>query len=237
MDSVKLSVAVCHTPGIASERDDLVKRLRRQYPELTIVHDYDREGSWPSTLKASRAITPGATHHMIMHDHAYIPDGAPEALIRAIEARPDDVLAPYTPRNFVHKVVGAWCRMNGVWGTAVVAPVQLWDEFRSWALNWTMSAPSTSADRRIGVWLIGTGRDAIVPIPSLVTHTGVKSLLGHPRTTPRRAAILFGDRPEPAWSEWHDNGPLFPTTPLTDLVKCIDPDKIGKWFNMVAKLK
>ena len=89
---VDLSVAVCHVPHVDPKRDSLVRRLRKQYPDLSVIRDIDREGCWPTSLKATRAISPGATHHMVLHDHAYIPN--PDALMAAIEARPDSWIAP-----------------------------------------------------------------------------------------------------------------------------------------------
>jgi len=235
MDSVKLSVAVCHTPGIASERDDLVKRLRRQYPELTIVHDYDREGCWPTSLKATRAIYPRATHHMVVHDHAYIPN--PDALMRVIEAKPESWISPYCPRKEMRTTKGLWAKIQGTWGTASIAPVQLWDEYRQWVTTWTMQAKTDHDDRRVVAWMKATGRGAWIPIPNVVTHTGVKSLLGHSRARGRGSQQLItadslGDEYK------HDDGanaPWLSTTPTADIIKNVDPDKIKAWHRAVLE--
>lgn len=225
-----------HVPGVP-ERERLVRRLRSQFPYIQVIRDLEMAGPWATALKAMRRIAPGATHHMVIQDHAYMPDGAPDALIRAISARPASFIVPYAIRSELAAYPGCWAQMRGAWGTAAAAPVELWDEYRRWAMEWTAQSPSKNDDRRLEAWMAATGRVASVTIPSLVTHTGVTSLLGHPRHRTRRATVLFGDVPEPDWAGDLADGPMLRGASLDDLSREIDPDKVELWREEVRRAR
>jgi len=227
MVDIRLSVAVMHVPGADPERNLLVRRLRNQFARVEVVRDLDRSGCWPTSLRAAKAIAPGATHHMVLQDHATVPDVG--ALHRAIEAAPEDWICPYVPRKELVEVEGNWAHSQGVWGTANVAPVQLWDEYRRWVTEWTMQAKTDHDDRRMSAWLMATGRTARIPVPNLVDHTGVKSLLGHSRAVSRSSRVLVTrDRAEPpVWGS--PDGKNISTVAVKDVVKNVDPDKVDQW--------
>lgn len=232
MDKINLSVAVVHVPNVDPARDSLVRRLRKQFPELTVVRDLDRAGCWPTSLKATREISRGATHHMVVHDHAYIPNV--DALMDVVRAKPESWISPYCPRKDIQTIPGSWARIQGTWGTASIAPVQLWDEYRRWVTAWTMQAKTDHDDRRVVAWMKATGRGAWIPIPNVVTHTGVKSLLGHSRGNGRASRKLV----KPGHEYKFDSGekaPWLSTTPTADIVKNVDPDKIPAWHQAVLE--
>ena len=231
MGDIKLSVAVVHVPNVDPDRDALVRRLVRQFPRVQVVRDLDRAGCWPTSLRAVRSIAPGSTHHMVVHDHALIPNA--DALMKVIEAKPESWISPYCPRKEMRTISGSWARIQGTWGTASIAPVQLWDEYRRWVTAWTMQAQTDHDDRRVVAWMKATGRGAWIPIPNVVTHTGVKSLLGHSRTNGRASQNLTGETVADYAVDDGAKSPWLATTPTADIIKNVDPDKVKAWRQAV----
>lgn len=228
-DKIRLSVAVVHVPGADPKRNLLVRRLKHQFRDrLSIVRDLTRAGCWPTSLRAAQQIAPGATHHMVVHDHAIVVDT--DALTRVIAAAPESWICPYAPRRELVEVEGNWASIQGTWGTANIAPVALWDEFRRWARGWTMSAETDHDDRRIGAWMQATGRAAAIPIPNVVDHTGAKSLLGHSRAISRSSRVLVGrDRQEPTTWGSPVGAKRIATTPWADVIKNVNPNRIEQF--------
>lgn len=201
---VRLSIAIQHHPA----RQHLLANFSHLPHE--VVEDHDPEGKknpW-RTYRACLERTPvGCTHRLVLQDDTQVCPGFLEAARKALEARPDRMVAffvPWTLRRGSHKLMQA-CMEDQAWvelelqeWVPVVAlcwPASLVPEFLGWADGRRYTEQVYRADDAIaGKFCQHRGVAALATVPSLVEHPDDgPSLIGNPRSGSRRARCYVGD--------------------------------------------
>ncbi|MFB6872265.1 hypothetical protein [Streptomyces sp. NPDC056323] len=187
MTEVHVSSAVMTHPVRLTQAQDLVARLRLDGLAL----DPDPEGP-PSALRTAMvawaAVTPRASHHLVVQDDVDAPVELLEIVGRAAARFPDEALVFYT--NW-HARNGAAVRLAALAGACWVRAVP--DEFTP---SLGVCLPSgTAADFReyaresaerhddelLSVFFRsrGRGRMSLLAVPNIVEHIGTSSINGH----------------------------------------------------------
>ncbi|MEV0374402.1 hypothetical protein AB0I10_32190 [Streptomyces sp. NPDC050636] len=162
------------------------------------VVDPDPDGP-PSALRTAlaawAAVTPGATHHLVLQDDVAAPASLHDLVRRSVQRHPDDALAFYAAWNTRN---GAAVRLAALVGAgwvrgvpeeftptqAVCLPVATAEEFRRYARG--------SADRHddevLSAYLRRTGRMSLTAVPNPVEHIDTGSICGFDWDGVRRSA-------------------------------------------------
>ena len=173
-----LSIAIQHTPHFAERRhwvQSMVAQLRRedQHIALTIVQDKEREGCWPTYRRALLAAG-DTSHHLVLQDDVGLCRDFIASALKAIEARPQNLIALYTNTAAVIRARAkrhAWIEKEGICGPAMIWPRDSIGEFLDWQEKHI--DPTFVWDTvRVSIWLIKTAKQAFATVPSLTEHLG-----------------------------------------------------------------
>jgi hypothetical protein len=227
-----VDAAIMHVP--VPERVRVVERLVRELEaegvSVVVVEDPDREGPWPTRIRALRAPGPGAVR-LLLQDDA-IPHPRFMHAVRAIVGvhRDRECVSLYTGRaRACARAVALGARW--MWSDdALHGLAFLWP--RAWTeecIEWNASHVRDDYihdDDRIGLWLRATGRGVWIPVPQLFDHARVRSLLGH-RWTNYEAHARY-DGSEIDWSHGVDRPHrIGPTVRARRAL--IDPSEVSSW--------
>lgn len=163
--------------------------------ELEAKLDYDPEVVWDEKsdrvdtgVRALRAFSTLATHHLVLQDDAVIPFDLVEGLAKIINnpvMRKDIPLCLYAGNvhqfaKFFRRKYEAgefdWMQMKGLnWGVGVVVPVLDIEPLT----NFMLTRKEPQYDLRISRYYESRRQPVWYPVPSLVDHREGHSLLGH----------------------------------------------------------
>ena len=175
---IRLSVAIQHVPEdpqraawVAAACD----QLRRESPEttVTVIADVHREGCW-ATYRRALLAADDATHHLVLQDDAELCRAFVPALLRALTARPEALVSPFTSAHATYTARHrneSWLELSQTGGLALVWPRAFIDAFLAWEADHVNPA-MTWDDVRVSMWLAKTGRSVYATVPSLVEHLG-----------------------------------------------------------------
>lgn len=193
-EEIRLSVSIMHAPWV-DERKVNVGELKKLIPEATVVEDCDREGIWTIAKRGWRTHSAGATHHLLLQDDAILCNNFIEGVKRAIASRPNSPISLFARHSEIEKATARgenWATMYHPTGLALILPVNLIEEFISWA-DINFAASYQHDDERFHCWAIHVGNPTRFTVPSLVEHQHFKSTAGNP-STERRAKSFIGNR-------------------------------------------
>lgn len=193
---IALSVSVSHHPSRSERLAPLLEALGHSHggrPRVVV----DDRGEPPSlvglryTFLQSAVPLPGATHHLVLQDDAVLCRDFVMTLGRALAARPQHAVAPYSNRQACHRAREKqlpWAELFGeIWGIAVALPALWWWEFLAFQRDAFLPEARFSSDGQLRVWLAFRGRSTWATVPSLLDHAAGPSLIGH-NAKPSRAA-------------------------------------------------
>lgn len=187
-----LTSAVSHTPWDALRRSWVIA-IRREFPGIKVVSDYNRAGCWPTARRAWKVAGRG-THHMVLADDMLPVRSCHAMLMAAIAANPEACLCLFTMRGCAREAVEAgkhWAiTPDGVWGGATVMPTAWIHEWLEWDRK-HLKHDYIHDDTHIAIWLAEKGYPVWHLAPSIVEHVGAAYGL-HPNRN-RVAAVLAKD--------------------------------------------
>lgn len=214
MGDVQVAYAVTHVPGI-DLRERVVARQRALLPDIEVIRDPDRQGVWPTTVRAYERLEvfarPGTTHVVVLQDDM-APCGEFRRLVEeAVDAAPEVPVSLFSLRRVIRDAREAgrsWALSKDGAGPCTVLPAGWVRPFLDWARG-SVRADYKHDDRRLMAWLIWTGRIPVWhTVPSLVEHVAPsESLLGNSNRT--RLAAYFDPHVEQVdWSLDPFRGPM-----------------------------
>lgn len=193
MEHIKLQVTIIHAPR--PDRVELTKKQLQQMladadyewrNRIRIVSDTEKIGYLRNTWRAVLVTDPVEyTHHMIMHDDLEVSQHFLETVERLLAVFPDQ---PYNffppPRAFFRDRYAAgdsWAKTgNGVWAPCYAWPTTMWREFWRWKQAYLRpDATGYSEDMLYSAFFRAKKYKAVVPLPGLVQHVGVESVIGN----------------------------------------------------------
>lgn len=204
-DRVHVSAVVMSHP----RRRHLAEQLCRAHPELglTIVSDPDPAGApsaWRTARRAWSAVSPDATHHLVLQDDLVLASGFAETLTAAIESRPRDAISLFV--EWGSRTASA-IRVASVHGrswapvvddyipcAALVLPTQIARGFSRFAAE--TSSESDPDDVVLLDYLASVGVQPVALVANPVEHDLVESVVGNTIMGLRRS-VNFVDRPAP----------------------------------------
>jgi hypothetical protein len=201
-----LRVAITHVPG-SPLRDETVAKQLDLIPDAIVITDPEREGVWPTTVRAYEAIAadPGnATHALVLQDDM-LPCGSfvPNTLA-AVEAVPDYAVSLFSMRKGVQDAAARgdrWVRtVDGVWGGSTVIPIGWVRPFLRWCEK--IVRPSFKHDdSRLYAYIVLESLGHVWhTCPPLLQHVGASdSLLGQNNRN-RIASSWDADLPVLDWT-------------------------------------
>jgi hypothetical protein len=203
-----VSIAIQHTPQNADRRhwvQSMLGHLRQEMPDITIdiVEDTEREGCWPTYLRALKA-GGGASHHLVLQDDLTLCKDFIASVRKIISARPMSLISLYTNSRavFIARNRGeSWLERSGVAGPAVIWPKELIDDFIEWQRT-HIAGTFPWDDARISMWLIKTSRRTFATVPSLAQHLGCQASLLGLNGRWKTAAWYIGDSRSALGIDW-----------------------------------
>ncbi|WP_405008118.1 hypothetical protein OHV13_32155 [Kitasatospora purpeofusca] len=199
---IVLSAVVMSHPRRAARAEELC----RAYPELglTVVYDPEPDGvpsAWRTARHAWAAVTPGATHHLVLQDDlALAPDFAAR-LREAVAARPDDPLCLFAEWGSRTANAVRIAALHGFsWApvvddyipcAALVLPAQAARGFDEYAAS--KSTESDPDDVVLLDYLAHLGMPAWAAVENLAQHDQVESLVGNSLMGLRRSVLFAGE--------------------------------------------
>lgn len=204
MGDVRIAYATTWVPGVEL-RDRVVARQRALLPQVEVIRDPEREGVWPTTLRAYERLDvfapPGTTHVLVLQDDMLPCDDFDEHLTAALTAVPEAPVALFTMRKVIDEALAEgkhWAVTgDGTWGGSTALPHPWVRPFIDWAIE-CVEPGYKHDDRRLAAWLHWTGRTPVWhTAPPLLQHVGAgESLLGQSNATRVSRAFLLHP-PEP----------------------------------------
>lgn len=188
--------------------------------------DDPHPGPWRSYRAALEATPPDATHRVVVQDDAEPHPGMLEALPRAVEARPDRLIALFVPGRMEQHRWAMWTagdagspwvelpnhdRATGrpLWCPTVGTcwPVDLIGQLLDWFDQEEWPHRFLADDEIVGRFLAATGLRALATVPSLVEHPDlVPSVIGKRGglgwVDPARVAACFNPDCDVAAIDW-----------------------------------
>lgn len=190
---MRLSVAIMAHP---TRRDGALRVQEALGGEIPIIYDTnpvlsaDPEQRWATGRRAWEAYDPAADWHLVLQDDAIVCQDMLASLELALDQLgPIGLMSAFTgagrPEHYrVHRgwrvaleKGHSWFSLNSLyWGVAIVAPTHTIPDMLAWCDQKT----GKPYDMRIGIYY----RDIVgwrtwYPVPSLVDHDEVPSLIGH----------------------------------------------------------
>ena len=231
-----IAFRVTHAPWSAARRALLLQLRQRLGPvgaphSFAVIEDTQRQGCWP-TVRAtwiSGAMTT-ATHVLAMQDDIHPCPAFIPALEILIGMRPDVPLALWTTRPQIEQIDGAWMACpGGSSGGGVVLPRAMAEDFIRWNDRYLPGRSDVHLldDSRLGWYIMARGLTTYYPVPGLMNHYGVKSLLGHNTKShlmqPRRFIGLDGDPLAIDWTRGFTDPPTAPVGRTAPILKTLHP--------------
>lgn len=174
MPNVNLSIAIMTHPDRKDQLQNLVDQIGDQV-EYTIHEDTEGLGIWGNAMRAWRAYTPEATHHMVLQDDAVLSQNF-FSIARKLISRvnPGDTVSfcdklqsemNLAQREGFHWVVTTKVRH----GQCLVQPVPQIEDFIHFA-EWFVRPDYDHDDGRLEIFLKRHRRAIWHSVPSLVEH-------------------------------------------------------------------
>ncbi|MFF1381498.1 hypothetical protein [Streptomyces sp. NPDC058308] len=196
---IRISAAVMSHP----RRSSAARALAARFPELdiSVVLDPEPDGP-PNALRAARlawaAVSPDATHHLVLQDDALPAERFLERLHHLVAARPEAALSLFTEWGSRSSYALRIAAMLGhdlapvvddyVPCVALVLPAEVargFDEYVQAKIE-----AEQPDDLALLHYLTDQGTPTLVPVAQLVDHDNGPSLVGNSVHGPRRAACL-----------------------------------------------
>jgi hypothetical protein len=210
VEGLRFSVVVMAHPS----RRASAERLRDQYPELGIRIVYDPLPEGPrSTLRTARAawdaISPDATHHVVLQDDVLLCEEFPRHLAEAVATQPDRMVFLYTDWATPGAQLLRLAALRGAcWAEAVdtylpmqaaVFPVAVVRRL----VEFVDARPDLEPDDAVVLRRFLKTHEIVglSCIPSLVEHVGLPSLLNHDVLVGARRSVCFGPEPGHTWTD------------------------------------
>lgn len=180
-----LRVAITHVPG-QPIRDETVATQLDLMPDAIVVTDPDREGVWPTTVRAYEAILDNAgdaTHALVLQDDMLPCRSFVANTHAAIEAVPDRAIQLFSMRKGVQEAAARgdrWVRtVDGVWGGSTVIPIAWVRPFLRWCER-LIRRDFKHDDSRLYAYIVLESLGRVWhTCPPLLQHVGASdSLLG-----------------------------------------------------------
>ncbi|NWJ46441.1 MAG: hypothetical protein HXX08_11230 [Chloroflexi bacterium] len=227
---VSLSIAIITHParlpyamGLQAELNDQIERspnFDRFFTPSLVVDDYP--GGWypRQGLRAANAFNPNATHHLVIEDDIELTPRFLDTALKILEALESNNLEvvltfmSFAPVTATLQEQGhRWIyrdTMSGFWAT--ILPIELWQAVYDWGistLEFTPGRPRPMFETLITFYhhfVIKKPCRVYIPIPNLVQHLELESLLGHkyfnkPRTSPTFKRVVT-DTDDPFYLDW-----------------------------------
>lgn len=203
---MRVSFCVQHHPlrPQCLERITSKRQLGRGVEVVTDPRPQDAPSPWRSYKICLETMPAWATHRIIVQDDALVCPGFREAAVRAVRARPEDLVSffcsPYPQLCAINVVEAAercehWAELfNGDWCPVVCLAWPRWmrDEFLAWS---PLDVLGRSDDSVVGRWLNESGNHAICTVPNLVQHPDdVPSVMGSDGLA-RHSVCYIGEYP------------------------------------------
>jgi hypothetical protein len=184
---------MAHPARIRQARD-----LRDRHPELNAIVITDSGRSSLGCAQAAwRAVTPDATHHLVLQDDVELCEGFLDAVLAAVAIRPGDALALFTEWGSRTAQLSRIAAIRGAgWAEAVdeyvpslalVLPAETARRFGRYAARDGVAAD----DVAMRAFLDELGMAAYVCLPNLVEHRDVPSVAGNDEMGERRSVCYF----------------------------------------------
>lgn len=188
----KIAFAIYHYPG-PRLRDQNVARCKVMIPDIMVLSDVARLGSWKNHILANRAIieaaklNPEITHGVVIPDDMELCNNFLPNVYAAVTARPDKPIVLFSMRRSVDKAVAQNCRWatsRDAGGGSTVMPINWFQEFDTWETA-HIQLEYPYEDRRLAAWIIWVKQAVFyVTCPTLLQHIGQnESTLGHSNYT------------------------------------------------------
>jgi hypothetical protein len=196
MAHIVLSTAIMAHPARLRQAVE----LREKHPELgaLVVADPGPDSSRSAlrcAREAWRAVSPGATHHLVLQDDAELSSGFLNAVLDDVAIRPDDALALFTEWGSRTAQVSRIAAIRGAgWAEAVdeyvptvalVLPAEVARRFEGFA------DPPAADDVAMRAFLDEMGVSTYVRVPNLAEHRAGPSVAGNDEMGERRSVCYF----------------------------------------------
>ena len=181
----------------------------------TVVEDTEPEtkASWPTAARAWLAAREDATHVLFLEDDAVPCQHFAEAIVKAVEARPEHCVAFWANRAQVGWALAegkswVWCGAGFHGTVAVLLPAESVRPFVRWGDERYDPTIPGGHDQRLREWLAHYKSRVLLSAPCLVQHgapeasliwPGKGRMFGRPRVTPYFADDLGIDAREIDW--------------------------------------
>jgi hypothetical protein len=173
------------------KRKEMVDSLLEKLGPVPVTWDAS-DGIWENRKRATISFNEEATHHLVLQDDSILCRDFLKELEKQIEQRPNHIISLYYGNRLRARELAENNFKNGGveadwlwWGLAVVVPTKLIPDLIKYADN--IDIPQD--DTRMAMFIRNRGLKVWYPLPSLVDHRNVGSLIGDNGV--RRIAFKF----------------------------------------------
>ncbi len=214
-----LSAAVMTHPA----RLPAAHQVRAALAPLPVTLAVDPEpDAKPAAMRSARlayaAADPHATHHLVVQDDVWLPDGFAEAAAASLAQQPDAAISFFVEWGSRTAVLVRWAALTGAsWvpmvnpympTQAIALPAHLALELAAFLR--TESDEADPDDEAVLRFLRRRGTRMLVSVPNLAEHRDLPSLTGNEGHGVRRSACVLGGRSAPLGSAVLALPPLLP---------------------------
>lgn len=199
------------------DRDAMTARLAAQLNgPVYVERDDDEDGVWTNARRAWRAgIEDGAPWVLLLQDDIRVCDDFLDHC-REISHLGERCVCLHCfdskrRREAAEKVLGHWMQVRfSTWGQATLLPAAWAQDFILWCDAHVLDGYKHD-DTRLTWWLQEQSKSCWVPIPNLVEHLDVPSVLGHPGGE----TMAFDAKPgDVYWSSGLKDAPVVRGSPI-----------------------
>jgi len=198
---VTIRAVVASVPERAPQARALIASLKAEGFTVDQIEDRENRGVWPTVREAwLTGAASGTSHTMVIQDDVLLCRNFGEHVIKAAEARPNDLISLFSMSGEIKTAYIArytWAVSPTVsWGQGTILNRSLALEFVKWC-DLNVRPDYRWDDGRLALWCLNTGRQAYLTVPSLLQHVDGPSTVGNPQRIggKRRQASTFGFAP------------------------------------------